>query len=99
MILPSMPAPMRRPVRLTCRVMPASSATGVYRTALGRPKGETNTSKLDEHAPMFRQLAAAGASDAMLARLFKVSRQTIKRFRAIEKRRTTSSTNQQETPQ
>lgn len=76
-----------------------TSASGVYRTALGRPKGPTNTSKLDEHAPMFRQLAAAGASDAMLARLFKVSRQTIARFRAIEKRRTTSSTNQQEQQQ
>lgn len=58
-----------------------TSASGAYRTALGRPKGATSASKLDAHAEAVTALLNAHAADALIARVHGVSRATVKRYR------------------
>lgn len=58
-----------------------TSAAGVWRSTLGRPKGTTAPSKLAPHADKIAVLAAAKVPDAAIARLLQCSRGTVTRFR------------------
>lgn len=58
-----------------------TSKAGHYRTALGRPKGTTGASKLDQHATTIDELIKHQVPDAAIARLHAVSRNTVARYR------------------
>jgi DNA invertase Pin-like site-specific DNA recombinase len=59
-----------------------TSKAGAYRTSLGRPKGASGASKLDEHADTLAPLFSANVSDSAIARIYKVDRRTVASARA-----------------
>lgn len=58
-----------------------TSAAGVVRTQLGRPRGATSASKLAPFAATIDTLIDNGATDTLIARLHGVTRATVKLYR------------------